>query len=195
MAYHVIFGTYGFWMPNDPRGSWSDWVASWELFRVGGPATKVDTTQSVAHRRHDTSKRLAAKRALLYPPVVFDGLQARAAARGFEEAAREADYRFYACCVLPEHVHLVVGGHERAMTRIVGHLKARAAQRLLADGLHPLTAFNDRDSVPTPWGAKCWKVFLDESTDVRRAIVYVERNPAKEGRAPQRWSFVTPFEY
>ena len=34
IAYHVIFGMYGFWLPNDPRGSWSDFVAAWELFRA-----------------------------------------------------------------------------------------------------------------------------------------------------------------
>src|SRR4051812_43899841 len=31
VGYHVIFSTYGFWLPNDPRGSWSDFVGSWEL--------------------------------------------------------------------------------------------------------------------------------------------------------------------
>jgi len=38
-AYHVIFCAYGFWLPNDPRGSWSDFVRSWELLRFG-KATK-----------------------------------------------------------------------------------------------------------------------------------------------------------
>ena len=41
IAYHVIYSMYGFWLPNDPRGSWSDFVGSWELFRYG-PATKVE---------------------------------------------------------------------------------------------------------------------------------------------------------
>src|SRR5437899_6098149 len=48
LASHVIFTTYGFWLPNDPRGSWSDFVAAWELFRAGGPATKTTTRRSVA---------------------------------------------------------------------------------------------------------------------------------------------------
>jgi hypothetical protein len=51
-AYHVIFGTYGFWLPNDPRGSWSDFVASWEIFRYG-PATKVTARRSHAWDTHD----------------------------------------------------------------------------------------------------------------------------------------------
>jgi hypothetical protein len=28
LAYHVVLGAYGFWLPNDPRGSWSDFVGS-----------------------------------------------------------------------------------------------------------------------------------------------------------------------
>ena len=29
--YHLIISAYGFWLPNDPRGSWSDFVGAWEL--------------------------------------------------------------------------------------------------------------------------------------------------------------------
>ena len=34
-AYHVIISAYGFWLPNDPRGSWSDMVRKYELLRYG----------------------------------------------------------------------------------------------------------------------------------------------------------------
>ena len=34
-GYHVILPHYGFWLPNDPRGSWSDLVYRWELVRFG----------------------------------------------------------------------------------------------------------------------------------------------------------------
>lgn len=68
IAYHVIFSMYGFWLPNDPRGSWSDFVGSWELFRYG-PATKVDDYRSYAHNPHDRQRRIEAKTALKYPPV------------------------------------------------------------------------------------------------------------------------------
>jgi hypothetical protein len=36
-------------------------------------------------------------------------------------------------------------------------------------------------------------VFLHDDEEILRAIGYVERNPAKEGKRPQRWSFITPF--
>src|SRR5205807_4061552 len=82
LASHVIFGAYGFWLPNDPRGSWSDFVASWELYRYGN-ASKVDTRQSLAYESHDRAARLAAKSALRFPPVQFTGLHARTIGRGF----------------------------------------------------------------------------------------------------------------
>jgi hypothetical protein len=63
LGYHVVFGVYGFWLPNDPRGSWSDFVGAWELFRFG-PATKVQTRISLAHKPHDRIARQAAKEAL-----------------------------------------------------------------------------------------------------------------------------------
>lgn len=63
LAYHLILSAYGFWLPNDPRGSWSEVVRSPDLMEYG-EATKVDTHRSVAGRPHDRAKRLAAKKAM-----------------------------------------------------------------------------------------------------------------------------------
>ena len=41
LAYHLILTAYGFWLPNDPRGSWSDFVRAWELRRFGPAAVLV----------------------------------------------------------------------------------------------------------------------------------------------------------
>jgi len=187
LAYHVIFGAYGFWLPNDPRGSWSDFVGAWELVRFG-KATKVSTTRSVAAVAHDERLRLEAKSALKYPPVVFSGEQALAVGRGFTWAVRESGYAVHACTILPEHVHVVLGRNERSVGRIVGHFKGRATRRLAADGLWP-------DADRPVWAKKTWKVFLDSPEDVYRAIAYVEANPGKEGKPRQRWSFVRPLSH
>jgi hypothetical protein len=106
IAYHSIFGTYGFWLPNDPRGSGSDYVAVWELFRYG-PATKTDSLRSVAIASHNVGLRRTAKQALRFAPVELSGAQAVATVRGFAMAAEEGNYRIYACAVLPNHVHMV----------------------------------------------------------------------------------------
>ena len=59
IGYHINIGAYGFWLPNDPRGSWSETVWAPHLRRFG-PATKVETRRSVASRKHDYQKRVAA---------------------------------------------------------------------------------------------------------------------------------------
>ena len=41
-GYHVIVCAYGFWLPNDPRGSWSDFVGKWELVRFGKATKGLD---------------------------------------------------------------------------------------------------------------------------------------------------------
>lgn len=194
LAYHAIFTAYGFWLPNDPRGSWSDFVGSWELFHFG-PATKTDARRSIATKPHDRTLREAAKCALKYPAVHFDGHQALAVARGFAEASAEHEYRIFACSILPDHVHVVVGRCDRPIERVVTHLKVRATSRLNAEDRHPLGSFTDRRGIrPTPWAAKCWKCFLDDAQAIARAIHYVQRNPIKEGKRPQQWSFIVPWQ-
>src|SRR3954467_5879084 len=76
LGFHCIISTYGFWLPNEQRGSWSDFVRSWELFRYG-PATKVPTPRSVAHHPYDPTLKRQMQRTLKYAPVRFTGHQAR----------------------------------------------------------------------------------------------------------------------
>jgi REP element-mobilizing transposase RayT len=190
LAYHAIFTAYGFWLPNDPRGSWSDFVRQWDLFRRGGKATKTDERRSVAHDAHDRSLRLATKKEFKYPPVRFTGVQARAIARGFARAVDEGNYRILACVIMPDHVHVVSERHVRPVERIIAHLKTRATQQLLAEGLHPFANFCNAGRYPSVWAHRAWKVFLDRASDVERAIEYVNRNPTKEGMKEQSWNFV-----
>jgi REP element-mobilizing transposase RayT len=183
MAFHVVFGGYGFWLPNDPRGSWSDFVWSWELLRFGKP-TKVTSRQSVAHVACDPSWQTRAKAALKHPPAVFDGEQALAIGEGFAAAIKDGKYRCLACAIMPEHVHLVLARHVRSPGKIAGHLKSAATTRLRDKGMWPLER--------PVWGENCWKVFLDDEDDVSRSIEYVDENPEREGKPRQHWSFVLP---
>jgi REP element-mobilizing transposase RayT len=156
---------------------------------------KDGARRSLAHDAHDQHRRRAAKRALRYDPVKFTGRQALHVSRGIAGAVAESGYRVLACSILPDHVHGVVERHANPFERIIGHFKARATQELLAAGLHPFA--DERDAcgrVPMVWVHRAWKVFLDDRVGMRRAIEYVEGNPARERLAAQRWSFVRPFE-
>lgn len=186
IASHVIFGAYGFWLPNDPRGSWSDFVGAWELFRYGR-ATKTTETRSLAARPHDHRLRLAAKTALKRPAVRFTSSQIEAVARGFGDYAGRSKLKILACAVLPDHVHLVLARNRLQVESLIVQLKGAATRRLNAEGLHPFAG--DENC----FARGQWKVFLDAPEDVQRAIRYVEQNPIKEGLPSQSWQFITPY--
>jgi REP element-mobilizing transposase RayT len=180
LAFHCIFSTYGFWLPNEPRGSWSTFVASWELFRFG-PAIKVETRRSVAGRSYDHGLKSQMRSALDHPPIVLSGEQARIVGKSM----RSVPYSILALAILPEHVHAVIGHNQRDIRRVVGHIKSEATRSLRAAGW-----FAER----SPWSDHGWNVYLDCDSDVRRSIEYVNNNPARSGLPVQRWSCVVPYD-
>lgn len=192
IGYHIIISAYGFWLPNDPRGSWSDSIRKWELFRYG-PATKVDTRESVAAVPHDRTLREEAKEALDYPPVHFTGIQAREIGIGFANYVKKSGVVVRACAILPEHVHLVVARHRYSSEQMANLFKGEATKQLVKAAVHPcLHLRRDDGFLPPCWGRNCWKVFIDDEVHLWNAIRYVENNPLKEGKRRQTWSFVVP---
>jgi REP element-mobilizing transposase RayT len=190
-AYHSTFTTYGFWLPNDSRGSWSDFVRSFDLYLTGA-ATKTTETRSLAHRPLDREQRARARAAIEYPIVRFNRQQIENVARGFARAVAESGYVLLACAILPDHVHAVVDRYPgRTIEKIIGHLKTRATQQLTAEGLNPMAQFIREDGThPSPWVQHGWNVFLNDDEEIERAIDYDNKNPVKMGWAPQHWGFV-----
>jgi len=194
MAYHFIITNYGFWLPNDPRGSWSDFVRSWEMFLAGGPATKTDVRQSVAGERHDRSKRFATKQALVRPEVIFSGLQVKAVGDGFAKFLARSKVTILACSIMPRHTHLVVDRPPYLIEQAANLLKGAATAELSRCGIHPFANVPYQNGkLPTPWSRKQWACYLNNPTDIWRAIRYVEANPIKDGLPKQHWPFVTRF--
>ena len=194
LGFHVNFGTYGFWLPNDPRGSNSEYVREHELLEFG-KATKVQNRKNVSRAAHDRKLRLRAKESLKFPPVTLTGQQALSAGNGFAEAIHKNGYIVHACCILPTHVHLVIRPHRYRIEQVVNLLKGAASARMLRDELHPLSEYRNRlGRVPSVCQDECGHEFLYSEQDMRRAIDYVERNPLKERRPRQHWSFVVPYD-
>lgn len=191
-GYHVIWGAYGFWLPNDPRGSWSDFVYSWELARFGH-ATKSRHRTEIDAARY-ARWRAAAQNALKYPPVSFTGRQALEVATGFQRFVDKSRLTVWACSIMPEHVHLVLGRHRYKIESAANLLKGEATRRLVEANQHPMEAYrNEKGRLPSMWGESQWVVYLDSEAAIENAIRYVEENPKREGKKPQTWKFVTPF--
>jgi REP element-mobilizing transposase RayT len=195
LGWHLIFSAYGFWLPNDQRGSGSTRVRAQHIYEAGGEATKVTTTRSVARRSHDVRARLAAKSALKFPAVRLTGVQARAVGRGIAAIIPKIDLTVHACAIMPDHVHLVVRRHRYNGDELLECLKRAATRGLNDEGLHPMAPFMRANGrLPSPWAAQGWKVMLHTSIDMCGRVAYVESNPENAGLTRQRWWFVAPYE-
>ncbi len=194
-GYHVILGAYGYWLPNDPRGSWSDFVGKWELLRFGRARRTLDRRKLADLSVDEVRLRDQARASLKYPAVQFSGIQARAIARGFAFVTQKRGFTIWACSILPEHTHLVIARHRYRVESVVNALKGEATRQLMSEGIHPLREYAKTGGrPPRMWSTGEWKVFLDSEDATDNAIAYVEQNPVEEGKAVQHWHFVTPFQ-
>ena len=193
-AYHLIIPMYGFWLPNDPRGSWSEVIRKWELLMFGDVVRTMDRQSLGELTPAEREQRRLAKATLDFPPVSITGLQAAGISRGFGLQIAKSQYTVWACSILPEHTHLVIARHRYAIEQIANLLKGASTAQLIVEGQHPLAHFaGPNERPPRMWAARRWKVFLDSEEAIENAIRYVEDNPVKEGKPKQNWPFVIPF--
>ncbi len=193
IAHHLVISAYGFWLPNDPRGSWSSFVGSPALYAFG-PATKTDEKRSLAAEPHDRERRLASKQVLRYPPVIFSTEQIQAVAGGFGDYVRTSGLVVRACSVMPDHAHFVIDEFRLQMETVSNMLKGAATKALNRAGVHPFARYTTPGQrVPKCWAEGQWDRWIQDEADLRACILYVEENPIKAGLPPQRWPFVTPL--
>ncbi|MCI0632026.1 MAG: hypothetical protein L0Y44_15380 [Phycisphaerales bacterium] len=101
----------------------------------------------------------------------FNGMQARAIARGFALAATENDYDIHALAILPDHAHLVMARHTRHIDLIAAHVKAKATRQLVKGNIHPLAhCASSTGRVPSPWSRSYWCPFIRSFEHMEAAI-------------------------
>lgn len=195
IAYHAIWSAYGFWLPNEQRGSWSTEVWAPNLRRFG-PATKTTERRSLANRRFDPALRRDMRDALKFPPVRFSREQIDCIARGFEHAIVQFNIVLFACAILWDHVHIVSQRHRETIEFVARVLKSAATRRLTEERLHPLAKHADESGrAPTPWAEGGWERYLNTEVEIVDAVDYVNRNPQKHDLPAQGWGFVKSFKH
>jgi REP element-mobilizing transposase RayT len=193
-GYHLILPMYGFWLPNDPRGSWSDYIRRWELACFGRALKSIEKQDLTELTPMELAERKAAKKSLKYPAVSITGTQAATIGRGFAKQAQKSNYTIWACAILPEHTHLVLARHTYKVEQMANLLKGAATTQMIDGNNHPMKEYTQSGKrPPRMWSSREWKVYLDTEEAVEQAIHYVEENPIKENKPRQTWSFVTPF--
>jgi REP element-mobilizing transposase RayT len=183
IGYHLIWTAYGWWLPNDPRGSMSRVIRNDVIADLGelhhGRKRVQPTGGEIREFYREAAKRL--KHELL----TFDGAQRDFLGECFAEVITEHRYTCYACAIMPDHIHILIRKHRDHAEDMILNLHNHSRLRFRESGLrsedHPL------------WGGPGWKVFLDTPDDIRRTIHYIENNPIKIRLPAQNWPFVTPY--
>jgi REP element-mobilizing transposase RayT len=184
IAHHLIWTLYGWWLPNDPRGSCSRIIRS-EILKPLGELhygrKKIQPASTDIREFYDQ-----ASPRLKHPLLDLSAGAIEAAAAGFSDAVREIGYTCYACAILFDHVHLIIRKHKHSAEHMIENLQNYSRLRLSREGFRT----NDH---PT-WCHGGWKIFLDHPDEVWRTIRYVEENPLPYRMPRQLWDFVTPYD-
>jgi REP element-mobilizing transposase RayT len=184
VGYHLIWTAYGWWLPNDPRGSSSHEIRVERIANLGELhyGRKAQQPSSREIRQFYREARQVLNHELL--PFADDEILLLAAS--FAAVIRERGYTCYACAVMPDHVHALLRKHRDRSEEMIAHFQEKSQQVLKDVGRRPADH--------PVWGGPGWKVFLNRREDIERIVDYIRQNPIKAGRPQQRWPFVKEYD-
>lgn len=183
-GYHLIWTAYGWWLPNDPRGSSSHTIRSADIAELGElhhGRKRIQPAGRIIREFYE-----AAQDKIKHELRTFDEREVAAVAEAFGEVIRRHSYTCYACAIMPDHVHLLIRKHRDSAETMIDEL-----QQASRYAVHDLKKCEMDHPV---WGGPGWKVFLETVDDMRRVVSYVEENPIKAGRPRQNWEFVKLYD-
>ena len=184
IAYHLIWTAYGYWLPNDPRGSTSKMIVSDVIAQLGKlhyGRKKVQPSSREIRKFQNRSRNVLKHTLLKFKPSEFSII-----ADSLAEAIQKQNYTCYACAIMPDHIHMILRKHKHRSEEMLENLQASTRLRLRNTGL--------RSADHPVWGGPGWKVFLDHPTEVRRTIRYIRDNPEKWRLPRQQWPFVKKYD-
>lgn len=186
IAYHLIWTVYGWWLPNDPRGSTSRTIASERIAALGELHLGRKKIQPAARDVRAFYKQAIA--ALKHPLLEVRAQKAvELVAAAFARTIERHRYTCYACAIMPDHVHILIRKHKHRAEEMIEALQNEARWALIEARLWP-------SDHPVWTGGGGWSVFLDHPDEVERTIPYIEENPVKMRLPAQSWNFVSAYD-
>src|SRR5262249_30002138 len=147
-----IWTAYGWWLPNDPRGSGSREIGSDVIAELGElhyGRKRVQPSSRDVKAFYEQAARL-----LRHPLLTLDEDACASVVEGFTKAIEQHRYTCYACAIMPDHVHILIRKHKHQAEEVADYLREAARCHLVEAGL--------RASDHPVWtGGDGWKVFLD----------------------------------
>lgn len=184
VAHHLIWTAYGWWLPNDPRGSSSHEIRVERVAELGELHHGRKTVQPypVEIRRFYEQAGIILK----YELLTFDAEDTAVLAASFANVIRDCGYTCYSCAIMPDHVHMLIRKHRDKAELMIEHFQASTREKIVG-------AKRRAERHPV-WGGPGWKVLLNTRADIERVDHYIRMNPIKAGMPAQEWPFVTQYD-
>jgi REP element-mobilizing transposase RayT len=183
-GYHLIWTVYGYWLPNDPRGSTSEEIRVEPIEALGEihyGRKPVQPSSKEIREFHQQAQDI-----LKHPVLTFNDDEIEIVGRTIGEIIAEQQYTCYACAVMPDHVHLLIRRHRDKAEEMIALFQVRTRTALIAT--------EKRTPIHPVWTAgPGWKTFINSRRQFEAEIVYIRQNPRKIGRAEQEWDFVKRY--
>jgi hypothetical protein len=148
LGYHLVWTAYGWWLPNDPRGSMSQAIQSDVIAELGElhyGRKKVQPASRDIRRFYERAAEV-----LKYPLLRFSGAEMTAISEAFAEVITRERYTCYACAIMPDHIHAVIRKHRDLAEEMIEKLQGQSGVRLIEVG--------ERQPDHPVWGGPGWKV-------------------------------------
>jgi hypothetical protein len=184
IGYHLIWTIYGYWLPNDPRGSTSKVIRRDILKDLGALHYGRKRVQPASRDIRAFYERASPK--LVFPIIDFTPTEVACVADAFARVIATCKYTCYACAIMSDHVPVVIRRHKHLAEEMIGNFQRES---------HVLLRERDlRDLNHPDWGGPGWKVFLDHPDEIGRTIDYVEENPLVIGQSALHHEFVKDYD-
>src|SRR5262245_51528588 len=109
LAHHLMWTAYGWWLPNDPRGSESHEIRVEKVAELG---EMHYGRKEIQPSRRELQEFFAESRDVLaHEPKLFTADDIQFVGKCLGETILERGYTCYACAVMPDHVHLLIRRH------------------------------------------------------------------------------------
>src|SRR5882724_1942840 len=133
IAYHIMWTLYGWWLPNDPRGSTSRTIRNDLITELGDVHFGRKRIQPAGKDIRTFYDQAAA--VLKHPLLSFAPDEFSIVADAVGDAIGSCKYTCYACAIMPDHVHLLIRKHRDLAEQMIEKIQALSRKRLVEVGL------------------------------------------------------------
>jgi REP element-mobilizing transposase RayT len=177
-AVHLIWTTYGTWLPGDVRGHWSPLFDLYGRLRAQGHRLNLpdETTEQTSLHRLSHSPTILSSSDVAVVAQTIGSLVA--------SPQRLGASRIHAAAIESNHTHLLVGGLTDTVSRIVGRLKGQTSSSVAAA---------NGDGSSRTWTTGYWKVYLFDEHAIAAVASYIEQHNIRRGLPARPYHWIAPF--